>query len=228
VEGNYIDPASIKKEIPAGLTAETIVENYLTAIGGREKLEALQDLEIDMKMSMQGMTIDAKMLQKAPDMYRMTISMGGNVMSDTRFDGTVGKMSGMQGEQVLEGKPLESLKAQSQFMRELKYKELGYSIQLKSLEMVDGRETYMVEVTHPGSGTGYDYYDAETGLRLREDKIESTPNGEMTQTTYLSDYKDVDGILYPHQLELSIGPQQISATIDSIKLNTGMDDAEFK
>jgi predicted Zn-dependent peptidase len=101
VEGNYIDPASLKKALPAGLTAETVIENYLIAIGGREKLEALKDVEINMKMSMQGMTIDAKMYQKAPDKYKMTVSMGGSVLSDTRFDGKVGRMSGMQGEQVL-------------------------------------------------------------------------------------------------------------------------------
>ncbi len=228
VEGNYIDPASLKKALPAGLTAERVVENYLAAIGGREKLEALEDVEINMKMSMQGMSIDAKMYQKAPDKYKMTISMGGSVLSDTRFDGKVGRMSGMQGEQVLEGKQLENLQAQSQFMRELKYEELGYTLQLKSIEMVDGKETYMVEVFHPGSGTGYDYYDTETGLRLREDKIEVTPDGEMVQTTHLSDYQDVDGILYPHKLDLAIGPQQISTTIDVIKLNTGIDDSVFE
>ncbi len=76
VEGNYIDPASLKKTLPAGLTVETVIENYLAAIGGREKLEALQDVEINMKMSMQGMTIDATMYQKAPDNYRMTIKWG--------------------------------------------------------------------------------------------------------------------------------------------------------
>ncbi len=228
VEGNYIDPASLKKALPAGLTVETVIENYLAAIGGREKLEALQDVEINMKMSMQGMTIDATMYQKAPDNYRMTIQMGGNVLSDTRYDGKIGKMSGMQGEQVLEGMQLENLRAQSQFMPELKYEELGYTLQLKSIEMVNGKETYMVEVSHPGSGTGYDYYDTETGLRLREDKIEITPDGEMVQTTHLSEYKDVDGILYPHQLDLTIGPQQISATIENIILNAGIDDSVFK
>ena len=94
--------------------------------------------------------------------------------------------------------------------------------------MVDGKETYMVEVSHPGSGTGYDYYDTETGLRLREDKIEVTPDGEMVQTTQLSDYKDVDGILYPHKFDVSVGPQQISATIDVVRLNSGIDDSEFQ
>ena len=228
VEGNYIDPASVKKALPAGLTVEKVVENYLAAIGGREKLEALEDMEVNMKMSMQGMSIDAKMYQKAPDKYRMTMSMEGNVLNDTRFDGTVGRISGMQGEQVLEGKQLENLQAQSQFMPELKYGELGYTLQLKSIEMIDGKETYLVEVFHPGSGTGYDYYDTETWLKLREDKIEETPDGNMVQTTNLSDYKDVDGILYPHQIDLIVGPQQISGTVDSIKLNAGIDDAVFK
>jgi hypothetical protein len=228
VEGKPIDPASLKKSLPAGLTAESVIEDYLKAIGGREKLESLEDLVINMKMDMQGMSVDAMMYQKAPDKYRMTVSVGGNVLSDTRFDGTVGKMSGMQGEQVLEGKQLENLQAQSQFMPELKYGELGYQLQLESLELVDGKETYRVEVTHPGSGTGYDYYDTETGLRIREDKIEVSPEGEMVQTTMLSDYKAVDGILFPHKLDLTIGQQQISVTVDDIKINTGLDDSEFK
>ena len=228
VEGNYIDPASLQKALPAGLTVETVVENYLAAIGGREKLEALQDVEINMKMDMQGMTIDAKMYQKAPDKYRMTMSMGGSVLSDTKFDGTVGKNSGMQGEQVLEGKQLENLQAQSQFMPELKYEELGYTLQLKSIEMVDGKETYMVEVSHPGSGTGYDYYDTESWLKIREDKVEENPDGKMIQTTNLSDYKEVDGILYTHKLDLIIGPQQISGTVESVKLNAGIDDSVFE
>jgi zinc protease len=228
VEGNYIDPASLKKALPEGLTVESVIENYLAAIGGREKLEALQDIEINMKMDMQGMSLDAKMYQKAPDKFRMTMSMGGNVLSDTRYDGTVGKISGMQGEQVLEGKQLENLQAQSQFMPELKYEELGYTLQLKSIETVNGKETYMIEISHPGSGQAYDYYDTETGLKLREDKIEETPEGNMVQTTNLSDYKFVDGILYPHKLDLSIGPQQISGTVESIMLNAGIDDALFE
>lgn len=227
-EGNYIDPASLKKTIPAGLTVEMVVENYLEAIGGREKLEALEDIEIRMKMSLQGMDIDAIMDQKAPDKFRMTMSMGGNVLSDTRFDGVVGKSSGMQGEQVLEGKQLENLRTQSQFMPELKYSELGYTLKLKSVEMIDGKETYMIEVNHPGSGTGYDYYDTESWLKIREDKVEETPDGSMVQTTNLSDYQEVDGILYPYKLDLVVGPQQISGTVESIKLNTGIDDSVFK
>jgi len=228
VEGNYIDPASLKKALPAGLTAETVVENYLAAIGGREKLEALEDIEVNLKMSMQGMSIDTKTYQKAPDKFRMTMTMGGSILSDTRFDGTVGRMSGMQGEQVLEGKQLENLQTQSQFMPELKYEELGYTLQLKSIEMIDGKATYMVEVFHPGSGTGYDYYDTESWLKIREDKVEETPDGSMVQTTNLSEYMEVDGILYPHKLDLAIGPEQISGTVESIKLNAGIDDSVFK
>ncbi len=228
VEGNYIDPASLKKALPAGLTVETVVENYLAAIGGREKLEALEDVEINMKMSMMGMSVDAIMYQKAPDKFRMTMSMGGNVLSDTRFDGTVGRNGGMQGEQVLEGKQLENLQAQSQFMPELKYDELGYTLQLKSIETVDGKDTYMIEVFHPGSGTGYDYYDTESWLKIKEDKVEETPDGSMVQTTNLSDYKEVDGILFPHKIDLIIGPQQILGTVESVKLNAGIDDSVFK
>ncbi len=44
----------------------------------------------------------------------------------------------------------------------------------------------------------------------------------------LSEYKDVDGILYPHKLDLTVGPQQISGTVENIMLNAGIDDSVFK
>jgi hypothetical protein len=94
--------------------------------------------------------------------------------------------------------------------------------------MIDGKETYMIEVNHPGSGTGYDYYDTESWLKIREDKVEETADGSMVQTTNLSDYQEVNGILYPHTLDLVVGPQQISGTVESIKLNNGIDDSVFK
>ena len=156
------------------------------------------------------------------------MSMGESILSDTKYDGTVGKISGTQGEQVLEGKQLENLQAQSHFMPELKYAKLGYTLQLKSIEMIEGKETYMIEVFHPGSGTAYDYYDTETGLKVREDKVEETPDGNMVQTTNLSDYREVDGILYPHGIKLIVGPQSIEGTVLSVKFNAGIDDAVFK
>ncbi len=228
VEGNWIDPADMVRELPEGITAEKIIEKSLEATGGRSKLEAISDMRIHMIMETQGMKIDAEMIRKAPDKFLMSMKMGEMLINKTLFDGVAGKNSGMQGEQVLEGKELENLKIQAQLMPELDYKGNAYSIKLLSIEKTDNIDAYKLEITDPSGQVGYSYFNGITGLKIREEKSEETPDGPLLQITTFDDYKDVDGILYPHKMTIITGPQTISATIESVEINTGIDDSVFK
>jgi predicted Zn-dependent peptidase len=227
-EGNYIDPSTLEKALPEGLAAGDVVEKYLEAIGGRRVLEAIEDLEIKIALEMQGMPIQMEIYQKRPDLYKMTMLMNGNILSMTAYNGETGRISGMQGEQVLAGDDLESLKSQAQFMPELDYKGKGYATRLVSIESVEGVETYMIEIKDPAGGLGYDFYSIETGLKIREDIIQETPDGEVVQSTLLSDYREVDGILYPHKLSMSFGPQSLNGTVELVRFNKGMDTSVFE
>ena len=113
-------------------------------------------------------------------------------------------------------------------MPELDYTGRGYTIRLVSIESVEGTETYKVEITDPAGGLGYDYYAIDTGFIIRQDKIQETPEGVTVQSTLLSDYREVDGILYPHKLSISVGPESINGTVESVRFNSGMDESVFK
>jgi zinc protease len=228
VEGNPVDLSDRTKAIPEGITAMNIIENYLSAIGGREKLESLHDISIKMKMEMQGMVLESEALRKAPDKFRMSLSMGGNIISQTTFDGTVGKSSGFQGNAVLEGDELEDLRIQSLFMPELNYDGAGFTVKLLSLEKTDGTDAYKLEITDPSGSSSLEFYDARSGFKILEEKTENTPGGPLTQSTRYSDYQEVGGIRYPFKMFITAGSQNISATVESIELNSGIDDSVFK
>ena len=49
----------------------------------------------------------------------------------------------------------------------------------------------------------------------------------MTQETLLGDYKEVDGILFPHKTTQPLGPQAIDFITQSIELNGAIDTADF-
>ncbi|MFC2111877.1 insulinase family protein [Bacteroidota bacterium] len=228
VEGNWIDPATMVAELPVGLTADKVVETYLAAIGGRTVLEAITDISLKMTMEVQGMNLESEILRKAPDKFYMNMSMGGNIIQLTSFNGTDGRSSGMQGEQVLEGEELESLKIQSQFLPELNYAGLGYSLKLQSIEKIDGADAYKIEITDPMGKVGFSYYDIKSGYLIREERSEETPGGPMTQITILGDYREVNDIMYPYQMIIKIGPQTISGSVTSVELNTGIEDSVFQ
>ena len=51
---------------------------------------------------------------------------------------------------------------------------------------------------------------------------------KMTQTTDLSEYKSIDGIMMPHTSTLTIGPQVITYVTNEIKINDGVSKKDFK
>ncbi len=229
VEGNRIDPAGMAEALPSELTAGDVIENYLTAIGGRSKLESLSDIRVKMTMDMQGMKIESETLRKAPDKFFLSMTAGEYLLTRISYDGSIGKSADMQGgEQILEGEELEGLRTQAQFMPELDYQGAGYALNLLSIEKVDGTEAYKLEFKDPSGRTSLAWYDAETSLRIREEMTEETPEGPMVQITKYGDYREVSGILYPHEIIFSIGPQVLTGTVDSVVFNSGLEDSAFR
>ena len=48
------------------------------------------------------------------------------------------------------------------------------------------------------------------------------------QQTYYSDFRSVDGIFFPFKIKQKLGQQNMEFDVTSIKVNSGIDDSEFK
>jgi hypothetical protein len=228
VEGNPIDPADLAMVIPEGLTAEKVIEQYLAAIGGRTMLETISDISVKMSLDFQGMALESELIRKAPDRFLMNMRMGENLISSTTYDGSTGKTSGTEGEKILEGKDLEDLRMQALFLPELDYGAAGYTLELVSVEKVDGRKAYKIVLEDPSGNKVYEYYDVESGYRVKDEKTEETSHGHIVQRTSYTDYRDAGGIMYPHEMVIRMGPQLIRATVTSIHINSGVEDSVFR
>jgi zinc protease len=110
---------------------------------------------------------------------------------------------------------------------EIAIKDMGLNVELKGIESIEGTNTYAIEIVKPsGNKTTY-YYDTETGLKLRTSATIQSPQGEMVQDTDFSDYKEVGGVKFPYSISMPMGPMKMSATTESIEVNTGIEDSEF-
>ena len=76
--------------------------------------------------------------------------------------------------------------------------------------------------------TSLNYYDKESGFLVKQSKIMETPQGVITQDTFLDDYKEVEGVKYPFKIRQSVGPQAIEMEVTSIKINSGLSDTLFE
>ncbi|HMO40338.1 MAG TPA: insulinase family protein [Saprospiraceae bacterium] len=225
--GNKIETGSVS--VPTDLTAQQVIDNYVKAIGGKEKLMQVQDVTMTMKTSLQGMSFESIMQQKATGKLALSVVMNGMTMQEQRFDGEKGMVAQMGQKQPVEGKDLESLRRQAIPFSEMHYAKLGYQLSLKGIEQVEGKNAYQIEVKVSDTDIVTEFYDTETGLKIRAITVVSGGGNTATIINDLSDYKEVNGILFPHTVVVTgAAPVPLKSEVTDIKINTGLDDSVFK
>lgn len=228
-EGN--PEKAVTASVPAGMTAEKVLSDYTTAIGGEAKIKAIKDLTVVSLIKARGPEFTMKTQQKQSGKFFFEMTMNGQVLTRQITDGVAGKVEGMGGAaQELEGADLEDLKAQGELFKEAFYAAKGYKLSLKGIENVEGKNAYAIEVTDAKGKKWMEYYDMTTSLKIREVAQQDGGNGQMmTVQTDFSDYKAINGVLFPHVLDLvGVFPTPMKAVVQEIQANTNIDDAVFK
>lgn len=227
VYGNPISTDNMT--VPAGMTAEKVIEDYINAIGGKAKIATLKDLQMTSTMNMGGSQLGINTWQK-DGKIATKVTMNGQVVNARTYDGTKGSESGMGGSRELTGENLTDLKEQAAFCKELGYLADGYKMNLKGVEDVDGGKAYVVEVLRADGKKSTEYYDMKTSFKVREISVVPGQDGNpVTMTTDFSDYKETNGVLFPNTITLGgIFPIPVKAVVSEIKINAGVDDVMFK
>ena len=211
--------------VPDDLTAESVIENYVAAIGGKEKLNGLQDMTMKMSASIQGQNLETTIKRKAPDMMAMEMTVSGMVLMSQKYDGEQGTAS-QQGQSIpLDEAALAEMKIQSTLFPETQLAELGYELELKGLESVEGKKTYVVEMTSPTGNKSTEYFDISNGLKIRS----VVANGGQNIVNDYEDYREVEGVKFPFKTTVSgMMPFPLTMEVQSLEVNTGLEAAEFE
>ncbi len=223
-------PIAPPQKLDGGTTTKQVIEAYIKAIGGKEKLQKVEDLTVKMKMEAgPGMTLDVVTMKKKPNMFSMSMKMTGNEMMRQVLNGNKGMSVGMGQKQMLEGDQLEDLKAQAIIFPELEYELAGYKLELTGVETINGRDAYRCRVTSPAGKVSTDFFCSKSGLKLRSVTTQDGgPMGQMTISTDYDDYRMVDGILFPFLVKQNVGPQVLNMQVSEVKVNSGLTSNDFK
>ncbi|MFA5973606.1 MAG: insulinase family protein [Lentimicrobiaceae bacterium] len=223
IEGKQYDPNKKLKPAPAGITAGQVIDNYITAIGGAKKLKKIKDVTINAGATMQNMPISLDMYYKAPDKMLMQIGSGAMVFAKQVYNAGKGMASSpMNGQsKAIEGDELDGMKEAAMIFPEMYYASLGYTTELLGIEeQKDQKQYYKIQVNKGGDRKDTEYYDVQTGLKVRVEDNQGT--------TEYSDYKAVDGVLFPHGKTQNMGQQTISFVVSAIKLDSKLKDDFFE
>ena len=218
--GNPSEKPEMTLPIPDGMTATDVVNKYFEAIGGKEKAMAVKTTMMVSNATIQGTPLVMTTKASAPNKTLMTISVMGNTMQKVVFDGekgyqeAQGRKTDMKPEDITEGKEANAI-----------FNDLNYtSGKLTRIEPIDGKNTIVLKI-----GNEEVFYDMTSGLKVKSVKTVKTPDGKEVKvpTTY-GDYKAVEGIMFPHSIEIKSGPMNLNFKIAEIKINEGVEDKDFE
>jgi len=184
--------ASTAIAIPSGVTAQSIIDSYIQAIGGKSKLEAVKTYYETMEGVTSGTKINVDIFYKAPDKFTEVVNLPDMKMEVMKIvlNGDKGTMTQQGKTQPLEGKMLESFKSSMGVFPELKYSEPGFKLEAKDIQEINGKKAYRVVITNAQGYVTTNYYDVDTHLKLKSE----SPQG----SAVYSNYKAVQGIQIPH------------------------------
>jgi predicted Zn-dependent peptidase len=219
--GSKADKPVVKKDIPAGVTAQSVVKNYIDAIGGEKALKAVKTTMTTAKAKVQGREIE--MLAKSSVSNKNLILM--NMMGMTVMKQVVGDKTGYQEAQgqkkALEGEEFTNMKQQSFPFLELQFLN-NKDISLTGIEMMNSKEAYVIVYKNSKF-----YYDIKTGYRIAVENTSKKDGKEKSDIIYYDDYVDVKGIKFPYKMTMNLGIS-IEFITQEIKINEGVTDKDFE
>ena len=214
------------KPVPQGVSATGVINNYLNAIGGADKIKAIKDYSYVASGNVQGQQIAYVREYKAPDHMLLMISLAASkqVLQKVLINGNNISLSAMGQQHEIDSATKERLKEEAMPFPETEFLNPSYQLTLKPMIAdVDGKETYVVEVKSAAGTEMNEYFDTKTGLKVKK---ESTTQNGNSSITY-GDYKEVNGIMVPYSETLSQGID-IPLKATDVKINSGLKDDDFK
>ena len=220
--GNVIDrPASF--ELPDGVSAQSILADYIDAIGGQDAINAIRSLEVSYNANFMGNELEAILINTAEE-QKQIVKMGGNVLATVIVNASGAKVEQMGNSMDLPPEMAADMQAVIGIIPELKMME-NESITVSGIEEIDGQSAYALEIKGQ-STTTTTYYAVESGLKLKQTTVTEMMGQTQTQDSNYNDYKRFGSLLIPSSTSVPLGPQSVDATLGYVKINGEAVDTE--
>ena len=106
----------------------------------------------------------------------------------------------------------------------------GHTVELIGRETLPGGEADKLKITLADGGIRFDYVDVATHLVVRSDKTEMINGRELLLEESYSDFREVDGLVFPFLIETHVTgrPETITITVETVEVNPEIEDSRFR
>ena len=205
------------------LNVDSVLNAYIAAIGGWEKVKAIKDMTLVYNMQVNGKEVVRKVSQiNAPEgtFFVTMIWEDGeekfkSVLEKNKMAVTYGSSRS-----IVEGERANQIYNQAFLMIEPAYEQIGIKPELEGIQKVNGKYAFKVKAMF-GNQPIYSFYDCKTGLKV--EVLIPTPKG--ITVSYIEDYREVgQGILYAFGIR---NKDKVNA-VQKVEVNQGLKIEDFQ
>ncbi|MES2863802.1 MAG: pitrilysin family protein [Bacteroidota bacterium] len=219
--GNKTEKPVVKKEIPAGVTAQSVIKKHIDAIGGEKALKSVKTLLVSSKGTIQGQSLDMVSKISNKGMSSTDITMQGMSIMKQVIGDKVGYQSQQGQKKAIEGAELTKEKSESVPFIELNLLN-DKALTLVGIEVINGQDAYAVQV----NSSKY-FYDVKTGFRVASESEGGEGAQKRKVMTTFADYVDVKGVKVPYKTTMDVG-MPLEFITQEVKINEGVTDKDFE
>ena len=233
-----MDPNDIKNggrdKAPGGPSVDQILDKYIGAVGGAERLTALTSFIA--KGTIEGydtyhVKVPLEIYAKAPNQRKMVYHTQ-NGDSTAIFDGQRGWLAAVDRPlpllALLPGAELDAARLDADLCfpggikRALNQWKAGFPV-----TTINDKEVNVIQGTGAGGSRFKLYFDAKTGLLVRQLRYADTPVGMVPTQVDYSDYREVAGVRMPFQMVVTWTDGQSNILFTDVQPNARIDANQF-
>ncbi len=230
--GNEVTESEMK-EAPDGVTAQSVLEDYIQAIGGQKNLKKVKSLKSIYATSIQGMPIDVEVYNGKSGQYLSIMSSSGMQLQKQVFDGSKGQvvqmtMTGQMETVDMDEKQVKGIKDESLIFPELVYTSGTYKIELQGVTNLKGEDVYVIDVQKPSGSVQTNYYSVKSKYLVKSITTFESEMGNVFQESVYSDYKKIGKVYVPYHLNQTVGPNEMDLELKTIEINPKLSNDLFE
>ena len=222
--------------VPGLARPEVIIDKYLNALGGAQKVNAITSIAATgTSVGFRGFGGggEVQLYAKFPDQRSLVIhytQAKGRDATVRSFDGKVGWTKtplNILGEHQLHGTELDGAKLDAQMMFPGQIKQALTRMRTIDPAEIDGRQMDVIQGNGPRNMFATLYFDKETGLLTRLVRFGPSLIGRMPTQFDYSDYREVNGVKMPHKIDFVWLDGREALVFKEIKANVTVNPAYF-
>ncbi|MGQ2984235.1 hypothetical protein [Flavobacterium sp.] len=221
------------KPAPAGVTVQTVVEKYIAAMGGAEKVQGIktQYMRATSKATFNGQTSTSEILVKNSGSNSYSnVSMDGKSIMTTLINNEGAFTINEKGKRKkMDKATAEAYRSSNRSIYDSCMFPVDKGAKLDGITTFDNEDVYSISFVIPESNaTMTYYYSVKNGLILGSSMTVNAAGMTIRSANHFSDYRDVNGVLFPFKMTTVSDNMASEMVYNEVKFNEGVSDVEFQ